>query len=149
MADLEMLGWRDTGMLRYWATCSWIVPGVAGRFQGASGSFPGDLWEALGNVLGLSRQPLGSFLGCLEVSWDPLGGLLELLGSLLGRLQGLAGAFLVILEARRTILGALGAILEATWGVLGASWEVFESSWGYLERFFELEKHLESIPSDF
>ena len=66
-------------MLRYWATCSWVVPGVAGCFQGASGSFPGDIWEALGNFLGLSWQPLGSFLGCLEVSWDPLGGLLELL----------------------------------------------------------------------
>ena len=92
-----MFGCRDMGILRYWESCSWVVPGVAGRFQGASGSFPGDLWEALGKVLGLSWQPLGSFLGCLEVSWESLGPSWRPLGASgesFGMFAGFGGSFI-------------------------------------------------------
>ncbi len=63
---------------------------------------------------------LGSFLGAVEGSWEPLGGFWDPLGAHLGTLEGQA-VISVILEADGRILGPLGALSKPLGEVLGAS----------------------------
>ena len=120
-----IFGCRDIRILRCWDSWIRVVSRTAGM------------------LLQSFLKAFCSFLGFLEVSWEPLGPSWRPLGAFresLGRSGRLWGSHFDDLGRSCEHLGAswsdLWSLLKASWESLGGSWEHFGSIWGRFWSYF-------------